>query len=255
MINLKEPFCSCDNRNGCNNNCDSQFTNKCCCQHNKCQCCVGPTGPRGFTGATGPIGLRGATGPTGATGATGPTGNTGATGATGLVGPTGPIGPIGVTGPTGATGPTGPTGPTGADGATVQLRGIQTDLQGGQGDQIAVDGNLIFDNILNNQSTDITYNLITGEFTLSQTGNYFVSWWVATNGSGTDTDVHFSIALDGVPFSMGASPIVTGEVSGIAFVTVGANPVVLTLINSSADVVSIGSTPVQASLVILELSI
>ena len=65
---------------------------------------VGPTGPAGPAGPTGAAGASGAQGATGPAGAAGPAGSTGATG---------PAGPSGPTGATGATGPAGPAGPTG----------------------------------------------------------------------------------------------------------------------------------------------
>jgi hypothetical protein len=114
---------------------------------------------------------------------------------------------------------------------------------------------LIFDVLLNDQSPAISYDVLTGEFTISQVGNYFVTWWIATNGSGQDTDVHFTVSVGGVLYSMGASPIVTGQLSGSALITVSSTPTIVTLVNTSADIVSIATTPTQANIVILELSV
>ena len=85
---------------------------------------IGPTGPEG--GPPGPIGATGVTGRTGATGATGSTGVTGATGSTGqgFTGATGVRGATGVTGARGATGATGPTGPSGQPGTNGVYRGV-----------------------------------------------------------------------------------------------------------------------------------
>jgi len=197
--------------------------NRCCC-NNCCGCHIkeGPTGPQG------PIGPTGATGPAGATG------------------PTGTTGPIGVTGPTGATGPAGPD---------LQLRGVQASLLAGGGSRIADNATILFDTILNDQSLDINYNPLTGEFTVTGTGNYYVAWWVNTAASSLNPNAIFSIAVNGSPFSQGASPIITGQVSGSALVTIGATPATISLVNVSGQTISLASTPLQANIVILEFAV
>lgn len=117
-----------------------------------------------------------------------------------------------------------------------------------------VNNNLLFDIVTNNQTSDISYNSATGEFTFTTEGTYFVSWWVATDGSGTDTDVHFTLRLNGVSETAGASPIVQGQVNGSGIIVVQSTPSILSLYNSSSDVVNIAATPVQANLVILEVA-
>ena len=155
-----------------------------------CCCCCGPTGPTGPRGATGPTGATGATGPTGPTGATGPTGPTGATGATGptgatgATGPTGPTGATGATGPTGATGatgPTGPTGPTGATGATGPT-GPGSELNSyamvhdTSNTTVPAQTALLFQNT--NISNKISYDPLSGEFTIPEDGIYMIHWWI-----------------------------------------------------------------------------
>lgn len=166
-------------------------------------------------------------------------------------GPTGATGPMG---PTGATGATGPTGATGATGAAGTLAGIQMQLVGGRQSQIAPGANVIFDTAINDQSADISYNSLTGQFTISNPGNYFVSWWVATDGAGSSTDLWFSIQVTASVPVAGATPIVTGQLNGSALVTVSSAPATLTLMNSTANPIVFAATPVQANIVILQIS-
>ena len=160
-----------------------------------------------------------------------------------------------INGATGPTGPTGDTGATGPTGSAVQLRGLQAELLGDGDALIADNTTVIFDTVLNDQSLDISYDSSTGEFTISKAGNYFVSWWVSTGASSLTSTVVFSVAVDGSSFSRGVSPIVTGQVSGSAFVTIGATPATISLINVSGDIVRLADTPVQANIVIYELAV
>ncbi len=125
---------------------------------------------------------------------------------------------------------------------------------GGKGRSIPVNENVVFDTILNVKSSNISYNPITGEFTITQPGNYYITWWVSTNGSGMDTEVRFSLAVDVAGFAAGTSPIVTGQVTGSAFISVLTDPTVVSLKNTSTDIVTLASTTVQANIVILEVS-
>lgn len=135
---------------------------------------------------------------------------------------------------------------------TASLGGIQANLTGSGGELLLADELVIFDNVINNQSSDISYDSTTGEFTISKPGNYYISWQVTTDGSELTTDLNFSINVNGVPYSMVSTPIVTGEVSGSALVTIGA-PSTISLVNSSEQTVLIALTDVQANIVIVEV--
>ena len=101
---------------------------------------LGPIGPQGVkgdkgdkgdlgnTGDTGPIGLQGNVGTKGDQGERGQTGQSGTTGTAGT--PGGPVGPIGSRGEKGPAGPIGPEGPEGPDGRLVDLKPLQTELEG-----------------------------------------------------------------------------------------------------------------------------
>lgn len=129
--------------------------------------------------------------------------------------------------------------------------GIQAQLTGAGGEIIADDANVVFDTVLNDQSDDITYSPTTGEFTITRPGNYYIAWSVATDGAGPSINVSFAVTVNGLPYSTMSSPIVSGELSGEALVTVETVPAVITLVNVTGEGVFIPSTPVQANIVIL----
>lgn len=101
---------------------------------------------------------------------------------------------------------------------------------------------------------NISYDNITGEFTISEAGNYFIEWWVTTDGSGGPVNMVFSVMVDGSPVSQGNSPIVTGQVDGDALITVAAAPVVVTLVNQTGAEVVLANTDVQADIAIFTVS-
>jgi hypothetical protein len=135
------------------------------------------------------------------------------------------------------------------------LRGVQVQLVD-NGKQTVADGaNVIFDTIVNLQSSDISYNALTGEFTITRTGNYSVVWWVATDGTGVNDAVYFSLKVDGGGDVTSSSPLVTGQISGSALVTISTTPAILTLVNTSNDIVIFAGLSVQANLVITEVTV
>ncbi|HBE84456.1 MAG TPA: hypothetical protein DDW53_01640, partial [Lachnoclostridium sp.] len=168
------------------------------------------------------------------------------------IGPTGPTGPAGTTGATGATGAQGPTGPIGPPGPFTQLRGFDLQLTGGT--SVANGSPVIFNTILNNQSINISYNTSTGIVTLNAEQNYYISWWVSTDGAGPSTYVEFTLQINGSSGVSSSSPIVTGQLSGMALITVGAIPSTIALVNTTGQTVSYGATPVMAHMVIFEVS-
>ncbi len=138
-------------------------------------------------GPTGPVGP---TGPTGSNiGFTGPTGQPGPTGLPGDVGPTGPtgIGLVGPTGPTGAIGPVGAVGPTGPINTNPQIASatmrIPTQTLGAQ----------MTDYQESLTSGNITANATTGEITIQEAGNYYISGKIMLEA---DVNVQQTATLD-----------------------------------------------------------
>ncbi len=159
-------------------------------------CCDGPRGhkgnpgPKGHKGPTGATGATGIDGMPGGPGPTGPQGSQGdpnsVTGVTGPIGPTGLDGVAGTNGATGATGPTGatgvaglsPTGATGAQGVTgpaaalLSLNFAHVFTQGIH--IINVGSPIVFDQQTVISGAAISYNSLTGIFTINTTGSYLV---------------------------------------------------------------------------------
>jgi hypothetical protein len=113
---------------------------------------------------------------------------------------------------------------------------------------------VIFNTILNNQSLNISYNTSTGVATLNAEQNYYVSWWVSTESAGSSNYVEFSLQINGSSGVSSSSPIVRGQLSGIALITVGAIPSTIALVNTTGQTVTYGATPVIAHMVIFEVS-
>lgn len=137
---------------------------------------------------------------------------------------------------------------------SLPIAGTLVQLQGTPATIIADDATVMFDTVIIDQSPSISYNADTGEFTLSATGNYYISWWVTTDGSAGPVNMVFSVEVGGTPVSAGNSPIVTGQVSGDALITVETAPAVVTLVNSTGADVLYGNIGVQANIMILKLS-
>ncbi|TCP59889.1 collagen triple helix repeat protein, partial [Baia soyae] len=115
----------------------------------------------------------------------GPQGPTGPSGPSGDIGPQGPTGPSGPSGDIGPQGPTGPSGPTGAflNSALFLARMTQQTVVGGGTNPI------IFDAPYASIGSDITYNSVTGQLSLTA-GTYLVEYNANILGiTGTTTQV------------------------------------------------------------------
>ncbi|QHQ63195.1 DNRLRE domain-containing protein [Anaerocolumna sedimenticola] len=132
-----------------------------------------------------------------------------------------------------------------------KLTGIQAQLQRSPGTIIADGANVIFDSTLTDQSESISYNPATGEFTISKPDNYYISWWVTTDGSAGPVNMVFGLVADGTTIAVGNSPDVTGQVDGDGFLTVSNDPVTLTLVNQTGADVLYANIPVQANISII----
>ena len=81
-----------------------------------------------------------------------------------------------------------------------------------------------------------------------------MTWWVSTDGAGPSTFVDFTIQVNGGGGVSASSPIVSGQLSGTAFITVGVAPATIQLVNTTGQPVFYGATPVLANLSIIELA-
>jgi hypothetical protein len=170
------------------------------------------------------------------------------------VGGLGPTGPTGPTGSVGGLGPTGPTGPTGSAGPTTALTGLEVQLQTGVGNSVSDNAPIIFDTLVNDFSPSISYNALNGEITITQSGIYYINWWVSTNGSTISQTLSFAIQSSAGDNILASSPVIVGTLSGNALISATASvgsPLILRLVNVTGNNVILASTDVQADLTII----
>ena len=116
--------------------------------------------------------------------------------------------------------------------------------------------NVMFDTFVNNSSPNITYNALTGVFTINRAGNYYVSWWINTDFAEEALSVEFSVEVAGGAAISASSPqpMVTLQLNGQAMLSIGVVPATLSLVNNSGVTVGIAASAIQADLVILEVA-
>jgi predicted secreted protein len=116
----------------------------------------------------------------------------------------------------------------------------------------------LFDTTINAPSTNITYNAGVGAFFINAPGNYFISWWVNTDGAETSPNVTFGIRVisggSDIILSTSPSPLTTLQLNGTALITVTTTPLVFNLFNSTGTTVTYGTGAIQANLTIIEVS-
>ncbi len=138
------------------------------------------------------------------------------------------------------------------------LGGIQAEQTDASDTVLPAGGKVIFNTVLNDQSDNISYNATTGEFTITKPGNYYVDWWVnALNPRVLPLSLTYSIAVNDVPYSSASYPpteLLRTQLSGETLVTVTMVPTTITLINATGSAVIIPTAPVQADIVIAEVT-
>jgi len=129
-------------------------------------------------------------------------------------------------------------------------------LQESSGGTIATGTNVLFDTVINAPSANISYNAGVGMFFINNPGNYYISWWVNTDGAEAETSVSFGVRVVSGPTILSASPssIVTLQLNGSALLTVTTVPTVFNLFNNSGATVNYGTSAIQANLTIIEVS-
>lgn len=133
------------------------------------------------------------------------------------------------------------------------LTGIQAQLTGSGTAALNSNADILFNSVVNTQSPNITYNPATGTFTITRAGNYYVSWWVATDGTESAQSVYISLRLNGTNEVVSATPSVTGQVNGSALITVKNTPSTLTMVNTGKEPILLADLDVQANIVITEV--
>jgi hypothetical protein len=156
-------------------------------------------------------------------------------------------------GPTGPTGPRGPIGPAAIPGAGNLLSGLQAQLSNAENGLLANGTNVIFDQLISRPDSHISYCFDTGEFTVSVNKRYYVSWWIAINGTEQASIVEIAVAVDGNPVLVSSSPQVTCQMAGAALISIETAPQCVSLMNVTGDILRYAPTTVQANVVFMEL--
>jgi hypothetical protein len=113
----------------------------------------------------------------------------------------------------------------------------------------------LFDTTILAPTTNITYNAGVGTFFINEVGNYYITWWVNTDGAEAETSVVFGVRVIAGPTILASSPapLVTLQLNGSALISVTTVPTVFNLFNNSGATVAYGTSAVQANLIILEV--
>lgn len=136
-------------------------------------------------------------------------------------------------------------------GPTADLHGIQAQLQGSPAAILADEAKIIFDTVVIDASDQISYDTNTGDFTISAPGNYYVNWWVTTDGSAGPVNVVFGLFVNGSSVSIGNAPVITGQVEGNAFLSVSTAPATVSLVNQTGASILLANTLAQADITII----
>jgi hypothetical protein len=136
---------------------------------------------------------------------------------------------------------------------------LEVQLQSAETTSVASGAPIIFDTTVSALSAFISYNNVTGTITVTQTGIFYINWWVSTDGLGGGADVVITFALvssagDNIKAS---TPILTGQISGNALISIVASagsPVTLQLVNSTDGTIGFGATPIKADLTIVNVT-
>jgi len=128
------------------------------------------------------------------------------------------------------TGPTGPTGPTGSS----MLSGIQMQIISVPNKIINGNEAIIFDELITNTNSNISYDVTTGEFSILSPGSYVIHWWVNADGS-TDPSglAAVSIYVNGIHHSSAVTPTTTGYFAGQGLISINVVPSIVTIVNDT----------------------
>lgn len=117
--------------------------------------------------------------------------------------------------------------------------------------------NLVFNKIVTDLSSNISYDNTTGLFTINAMGDYTINWWVAVQTAMGTGQVTFALeggagTLDRANTSASSSGK-TGEVSGVYLVRVSAIPFTFSLVNRTGGILTLSqSAAIRGSLLITE---
>ncbi|MEG1499697.1 MAG: hypothetical protein RR400_01315 [Clostridia bacterium] len=135
----------------------------------------------------------------------------------------------------------------------ADLGGSQVEMLSHDKTVIANNQVVVFNNVLNGSSANISYSITNGVFSINKAGVYLASWWVnldqATQVAGQN--ISFGIKQNGgVPIVATASAP-SGQIFGTCLISVDIAPLTLTLNNVSGVSVTLGDASPKAGLSIV----
>jgi len=113
---------------------------------------------------------------------------------------------------------------------------------------------VLFNEILQRTTQDITFNRITGVFCLRKIGTYLVNWDVAVEGTHHEPFIRFSLITGGSTIGSSTLPITVGQLSGTSIINVTNAPRELTLINDTGDIVQLSKFAPVANITITKIT-
>jgi len=99
----------------------------------------------------------------------------------------------------------------------------------------------------------VSYDSATGLFTITETGNYYIDWWVAVDGSPIAVTIDISLVTSNGIVATSSTPILSDQMSGNALISVTEAPITFRLVNTTGNEIFIGPTTVKANLTIINL--
>lgn len=130
--------------------------------------------------------------------------------------------------------------------------GAQAQLVDAAGGTVADGATVIFDTLVN-AFGGVSYNPVTGAFTIGSPGMYYVTWWVGADGAAASTFVDFTVQVNGTNLAAASSPIVSVQLNGSA-IFLGAPGDTVTLVNTTGDEAFLGNIPVQANMIVMRVT-
>lgn len=143
-------------------------------------------------------------------------------------------------------------GPQGPPGPGSELVGLQVQLTD---ETSTIDNNspFIFNSLFNDVTDAVSYDSATGLFTITETGNYYIDWWVAVDGSPIAVTIDISLVTSNGIVATSSTPILSDQMSGNALISVTEAPITFRLVNTTGNEIFIGPTTVKANLTIINL--
>lgn len=110
---------------------------------------------------------------------------------------------------------------------------------------VAVNGAVLFDQSIMNLDDNVLYDPFTGDFRFVDSGNYYVSWFVATQSVLGTKGASFEIITNEATPTIftGSSAVKSGQVSGFAIIQASPD-LIITLINNGSGTATYASSGV-----------